>query len=134
MNTKTLRNLSSGIGLESGIGAEPSLEFQTRPLGIDAAPCLICGGGRENRQNFAAFVDANDRQKVIDLFAAHGVEVVTHRSSDVQVLVGACSGHLSKLKWMQYVSRDGLIGASKISYALAQVGPCPSGRHCTVMG
>lgn len=134
MNTKTVRNLSGGIGLESGICAEPSLDFRTRPLGIDSTPCLICGGERENRQNFAAFVAASDRQKVIDLFAAQGVHVVKHRSSDVQVLVGACSGHLSKLKWMQYASRDGFIDASKISYALAQEGPAPGGRHCTVMG
>ncbi len=134
MTTKTHKNLTGGIGLESGINREPAFEFQTRPPGIDSTPCLICGGEIENRQNFAAFVAASDRQKVIDLFATQGVHVVEHRSSDIQVLVGACTGHLFRLKWLQYASRDGLIDASKISYALKQEGPAPGGRHCTVMG
>ncbi|MBK7749757.1 MAG: hypothetical protein IPP57_11665 [Candidatus Obscuribacter sp.] len=134
MTTRTHKNLTGGIGLESGIHRQPAFEFQTRLLGVDSTPCLICGGEHVSRNSFAAFVSEGERQKVIDLFAAQGVHVVEHRGSDIQVLVGACNGHLFRLKWLQYASRDGLIDASKISYALAQEGPAPGGSHCTVMG
>jgi len=113
---------------------EQLTQFESRPIGVDSVSCLVCGGERETRTNFSAFTLASERMKVINLLEQAGGHAVLHRSSEVQVLVGACRRHKNQLKWLQFFTSDGFISSERVQQALKSKGRAPAGVHCTVFG
>ncbi len=98
--------------------------FSSRGIGFDQTPgCFVCGGTDGLRHNIAAFVQCKAAgERVVAMFA-HGarLDYREHEPDRVQVKVGACDAHKTRLEHLHALTRDanGVITDAMVAQARA---------------
>lgn len=93
------------------LSATRSLPFYSRGIGSDNYHCFICGGQGRLVHNISAFVKSKeDGETIVKWFkqGAH-LDFRSYEPNYIQVKVGACKEHLSKLEELNNAVSVGMI-------------------------